>query len=55
MEKNVTQVLNSKELKTAAEELVERAIETASSLRHRESYQDLNRAGRKAHKLEMEL
>ena len=55
MEKNVNQVLNSKDLRSAAEQLVERAIETATSLRERENYQNFNRAGRKAHKLEMEL
>ena len=51
MEKNVSQVLHSKELKTAAEELVERALHTAQILRDQPDKKFESRAGRKAHEL----
>lgn len=54
MEKNVIQVLQSEDLKKAAEELVERAISTASMLRHQTHHDLSSKAGRKAHQLEAE-
>lgn len=51
MERNVIQVLHSKELKTAAEELVERSLRTAQILRDQPEKANKTRAGRKAHEL----
>lgn len=54
MEKNVVQVLHSKELKIAAEELVVRTLQTARLLRDQSKINMGNRAGRKAHELRTE-
>lgn len=51
MDQNVIQVLQSKELRTASEELVERAFETAKMLRAQPEQKECSRGGRKAHTL----
>lgn len=51
MEKNVTQVLQSEDLKLAAQQLVERALQTAQGLREQKNDDSPCRAGRKAHDL----
>jgi len=56
MERNVLHVMNSKELREGAKELVRRAVELASVLLNRHQIiEKTPRGGRKAHKLEVQV